>query len=158
MFNFLWITIDHLELASQGHQQFLDSAKLTASEGAILPADFLKMILDSYRKRPLWTGFFALEGKMIIGSAMFKGLPEAGGIEIGYGVAPEAEGRGVATSLTAKMAEYAVKNGISTLRAHTLPVSPASQRVLIKNAFIFVGVFQDPEDGEVHRYEKRLTQ
>jgi RimJ/RimL family protein N-acetyltransferase len=39
------------------------------------------------------------------------------------------------------------------VRAHTLPDGLASQRVLAKSGFRFVGEVVEPEDGLVHRYE-----
>ena len=143
---------------ARSHQEFLDATSLTAAEGALLPEDFLKEIVEKYAKQPEWLGFLAIREGQIVGSGAFKDPPTEGWTEIGYGVAPEVEGRGVATQITSWLCEYAASKGATTVRANTLPIAPAFQRVLQKNGFEFVGVFEDPEDGTVHQYEKRLSQ
>jgi [ribosomal protein S5]-alanine N-acetyltransferase len=42
---------------------------------------------------------------------------------------------------------------VSAVIAHTLPDGTASQKVLGRNGFTFVGLHDDPEDGIVNRYE-----
>lgn len=143
---------------ARSHQEFLDATGLTAAEGALLPEEFLARLVDKYDQQPDWTGFLAIREGIILGSGAFKDPPTEGWTEIGYGVSPDVEGQGVATQITAWLCEYAASKGAAKVRANTLPVAPASQRVLQKNGFEFVGVFQDPEDGTVHRYEKQLSQ
>ncbi len=141
---------------ARSHQEFLDATGLTAAEGALLPEEFMRDIVEKYAKQPEWLGFLAIRGGQIVGSGAFKDPPVEGWTEIGYGVAPEVEGQGVATQITTWLCEYAASKGATTVRANTLPIAPASQKVLRKNGFEFVGVFEDPEDGTVHRYEKTL--
>ncbi|MFO0043964.1 MAG: GNAT family N-acetyltransferase, partial [Armatimonadota bacterium] len=89
----------------------------------------------------------------IAGSGMFKGDLVDGWIEIGYGVSPEVEGRGVGTAIARHLTEYALESGASVVRAHTLSDAPASQRILEKLGYQYVGQFEEPEDGLVNRYE-----
>jgi len=45
---------------------------------------------------------------------------------------------------------------VRVIRAHTLPGSKASQRVLEKCGFRHVGEVIDPDDGVVWRFEKAV--
>lgn len=69
-----------------------------------------------------------------IGSAGFKGPPDADGVvELAYGIAPEHRGRGFATEAAAALVEFAVQSGlVRVVRAHTLPETNASTRILTK--------------------------
>jgi RimJ/RimL family protein N-acetyltransferase len=153
-----WISVEDFQLMARSHQEFLNTTGLTTAEGALLPEEFLRDIVEKYTKQPDWLGFLAIRDGQIVGSGAFKDPPFECWTEIGYGVAPEAEGQGVATQITTWLCEYAASKGATIVRANTLPVAPASQKVLNKNGFTFVGVFEDPEDGTVHRYEKQLSQ
>ncbi len=153
-----WITVEDFQIVARSHREFLDLTRLTAAEGGLLPEEFLSSIVEKYANQPKWMGFFAIEERRIVGSGMFRDPPADGWTEIGYGVAPEFEGQGVATQIATWLIEYAGENGAEKVRAHTLPDGLASQRVLQKNGFEFVGVFEDPEDGTVHRFEKQLSQ
>ena len=124
-----------------------------AFDGAVLPPDEFKQFLGGVLNRPVWTGVWGfIEGK-IAGSGMFKGDLVEGWIEIGYGVSPEVEGRGVGTAIARHLTEYALESGASVVRAHTLSDAPASQRILEKLGYQYVGQFEEPEDGLVNRYE-----
>jgi ribosomal-protein-alanine N-acetyltransferase len=102
-------------------------------------------------------GFFVVhrEQRVVIGSAGYKGAPDADGIvEIAYGIVPSHEGRGYATEAAAALVTFAFDHGAQRLRAHTLPVANASTHVLLKNGFQNVGSVVDPEDGPVWRWER----
>ena len=92
----------------------------------------------------------------VIGKCGFKGPPGAdGAVEIAYGVAPEHQGKGYATEAAAALVSYAFSHGqVRMVRAHTLPESNASTRVLAKCGFRHIGEVIDPEDGLVWRWEK----
>ena len=108
-----------------------------------------------------WTHGFALlheTDQIVIGMGGFKGPPDADGmVEIAYGVAPEYQGKGHATEAAQALVDYALRSGrVRVARAHTLPTSNASMRVLTKCGFHKVGEVVDPEDGLVWRWEKHL--
>jgi RimJ/RimL family protein N-acetyltransferase len=89
-----------------------------------------------------------------VGSCGFKGPPSAEGVvEIAYGVNPAYQRRGFATEAARALVEYALRSGVSLVRAHTLPHENASTRVLTKCGFDCVGEVMDPEDGRVWRWE-----
>ena len=127
--------------------------------------EWLAALREAPAADPWVLGFFIAQrdNGLIIGSASFKGPPDSAGIvEIAYGVAPEFEGRGYATEAAAALVTFAFDfNEVELIRAHTLPMSIASQRVLAKCGFIYVGNVDDPDDGIVTRWElarvKKLT-
>jgi len=105
-------------------------------------------------------GFFILEREsgLAIGTAAFVGPPDASGtVEIAYAIVPTFEGRGFATEAAGGLIRYAEGTGrVHRIRAHTLPESNASTRVLEKCGFERVGVVEDPEDGIIWRWERRV--
>lgn len=146
--------IEDIQALARSHDEFLAPRNLVALPEALLPSEFLAMWLEKID--PDWVGAYAVIGAEVVGTAGFKGSPDPElGIEFGYGTAPAAEGRGVATALAHHMAEYALERGLPQVYAQTLPDGLASQRVLLKNGFEFSGEIVDPEDGLVHRYVKR---
>lgn len=116
--------------------------------------------LAATRPRWPWGSYLAIEGsaRRLVGTCGFKGNPDAdGAVEIAYFTFPGEEGRGVATSIAARMVELASEAtpAITLVRAHTLPEVNASGRVLTKNGFTRVGEVIDPEDGLVWRWERK---
>jgi RimJ/RimL family protein N-acetyltransferase len=93
-----------------------------------------------------------------IGMAGFKGPPTAEGmVEIAYGIEPEHQGQGYGTEAAEALTKYAIASGeVRLVRAHTLPETNASTRILTKNGFTFVGEVLDPEDGRVWRWEREV--
>jgi ribosomal-protein-alanine N-acetyltransferase len=90
-----------------------------------------------------------------VGSCGFKGPPVEGVVEIAYGIHPDHERNGYATEAAMALVEYAFGCGeVRLVRAHTLPGAVASQRVLTKCGFRYVGETVDPEDGTVCRFER----
>lgn len=83
-----------------------------------------------------------------------------GTAELGYRVAQDVAGRGVATAAVGEICRLAAdKHGLHTLRAATSTGNVASQRVLIKNGFVPAGP-ADPAHlgGKSGRwYERDLT-
>lgn len=92
----------------------------------------------------------------VIGSVGFVGPPdERGMVEIAYGLAPDYQGRGLATEAAALGVAFASSDPrVRLIRAHTLPERNASCRVLEKNGFAFVGEVIVEGDGRVWRWER----
>ena len=107
---------------------------------------------------PWRRGFFVVdrEQQRVVGTAGFKGPPDASGmVEIAYGIVPSCEGRGYATEAATALVMFASANpGVRLVRAHTLPATNASTRVLQKCGFRNVGAVIEPEDGLVWRWER----
>ena len=104
-----------------------------------------------------WTHGYCLVHKasgLAIGACGYKGPPgNDGAVEIAYGIVPEHQGKGYATEAAQALVASARDANVRTIRAHTLPETNASTRVLIKCGFHQVSEFHDPEDGIVWRWE-----
>lgn len=148
-----------------GRTSFQDVVGLPAASGfreMYTGPDVSDMWLKSLRTARaanVWDhGFFLVHRELgeVIGSAGFKGPPDAeGSVEIAYGVAPEFEGYGYATQAAEALTKFAfAEPSVAVVRAHTLHSGLASQRVLTKCGFSYVGDFDDPEDGNVQRWER----
>jgi RimJ/RimL family protein N-acetyltransferase len=83
----------------------------------------------------------------IVGWGGFKGPPKRGTIELGYAIAPDHRGQGLATRAVRELVAEAHEAGeVRSVIAHTLPEHNASTRVLEKSGFAFDG--EDEEDGQ----------
>lgn len=75
--------------------------------------------------------------RQIVGDLCFKGINDNGSVEIGYGMNPDYEGRGLMTEAVAAMAKWAIaQEGVSCIESETDPGNIASQRVLEKSGFV----------------------
>ena len=92
----------------------------------------LQALADKPEGDPWGAHFFLLrEPPALVGWGGFKGPPVAGSVEIGYAVAPEYEGRGIATAAVAQLLEKAAASGeVEVVTAHTPPEPGASATVL----------------------------
>jgi [ribosomal protein S5]-alanine N-acetyltransferase len=156
---------EHLLALIEGPQQFEERSGLRAADGLRdflvsdeVSPDFLAQLRASRVADPWVHGFAVIhrESGMVIGSVGFKGPPDENGmVEIAYGVVPSYQGRGYATEATTLLLAFAFGSGrVSLARAHTLPESSASMRVLAKCGFESIGEVVDPEDGLVRRWER----
>jgi [ribosomal protein S5]-alanine N-acetyltransferase len=129
---------------------------MSPSEKAQLSADWLARFHASNEMDPWVHGFRVVHGQSgtVVGACMFKGPPADGVVEIAYGIEPEHQGKGYATEAARALVAYAMTSGqVRLVRAHTLPDSAASKRVLHKCGFRHVGEVVDPEDGLVWRFD-----
>jgi RimJ/RimL family protein N-acetyltransferase len=109
--------------------------------------------------------------QLVIGTCGFKGRPAPDDadiqgesarevrrfVEIGYGIVPEYRCHGFATEAARALVAYAAADGrAKVVRAHTLPESNASTRVLTKCGFNKIGEVIDPDDGLVWRWERNI--
>jgi [ribosomal protein S5]-alanine N-acetyltransferase len=70
----------------------------------------------------------------VVGGVGFHGLPQAGEVEIGYGIVPSRQRRGYATeAVKAMVADILEVDGVRTVIAHVDLDNPASIRVLEKS-------------------------
>ena len=87
-----------------------------------------------------------------VGGIGFKGQPDGGCVEIGYGLAPSARGHGYAAEAVIALLTVAADHGLSRVIADTTLDNIASQRTLIRAGFRLVST-----DAELHHYEVLLT-
>jgi RimJ/RimL family protein N-acetyltransferase len=83
-----------------------------------------------------------------IGGLGFKGRPDGGSVEIGYGLAPSARGHGYAAEAVVGLLTVAADNGLSRVLADTTLDNIASQRTLIRAGFRLVST-----DAALNHYE-----
>lgn len=76
---------------------------------------------------------------LAVGGAGFKGPPDDGNIEVGYGLAPSARGHGFASEAVTALLILAAENGVDTVLADTTDDNVASQRTLVSAGFRLVG-------------------
>jgi RimJ/RimL family protein N-acetyltransferase len=129
---------------------------MTPEDRAQVSAEWLAAVRASQFIDPWLHGFFIVhrDTGRTVGSSGFKGPPADGVVEIAYGIEPEHQGNGYATEAAEALTNFAFAQGVRTVRAHTLPESNASTRVLVKCGFRHVGQVIDPDDGPVWRWEK----
>jgi RimJ/RimL family protein N-acetyltransferase len=88
------------------------------------------------------------DGDEIVGLMSVTRLPAKGEIHIGYGVAPQRQGRGLATRAVAGLVAWARADArVGWVSADTGVDNIGSQRVLEHNGFAKVGGRVDAEDG-----------
>ena len=87
-----------------------------------------------------------------IGGIGFKGQPDGGCVEIGYGLAPSARGHGYAAEAVTALLTVAADHGLSRVVADTTLDNIASQRTLIRAGFRLVST-----DAELHLYQALLN-
>lgn len=147
------IEIEELRALATSEAAFQTFIGLNVLEGGVLPSEFVAQFLPRAEANAPWLGVWALVDGAIVGSGMCKTRPLNGTVEIGYGVAPSVEGRGVATEIAKGLVKMAFDLGAQSVIAHTLPDGIASQRVLSKAGFQHEGQVIDPEDGLVERFK-----
>ncbi len=74
-----------------------------------------------------------------VGGIGFKRQPDHGCVEIGYGLAPSARGRGYAAEALAALLNVAAEHGMSRVVADTTEDNVASQRTLERAGFRRIG-------------------
>jgi RimJ/RimL family protein N-acetyltransferase len=115
---------------------------------------FLRATADQGEQRPF--GYYRItrlaDGRAI-GGLGFKGRPDGGCVEIGYGLAPSARGHGYASEAVIALLTMAADHGVSRVIADTTLDNIASQRTLIGAGFRLVST-----DAELHHYEVLLEQ
>jgi RimJ/RimL family protein N-acetyltransferase len=84
----------------------------------------------------------------VVGMLGCKGAPAGGAVEIGYGLAPSAQGQGVATEAVRALVAALARSGVGTVNAETLVDNHASRRVLEKAGFIVTGR-RTSDEGEL---------
>ena len=124
---------------------------LSLCEGGIAPDEVTAMlrgiaaeVAPTTDKPVAW---LIADGSEVVGMTSLTRLGADGLYEIGYGVAPAHEGRGVMTQAMAALLPIVRADGHAGLTAGTSVDNPGSQRVLEKNGFVRTGTRDDPEDG-----------
>ncbi len=155
MFSFLQVSPELLRLHCRSRLDAIKAAGLNGTADALLPEEFITPWSEQILMNPDWLGFWVIFEDQVIGSGGYKKAPEAGMVEIGYGIHEPFWGRGAATGLCEILTKHAFRLGVDCVRAHTLADGFASQKVLSRNGFAMQGEVIEPEDGLVLRWERR---
>lgn len=154
----------HLRALVRGIQEFENTAGLRVADGVreqLLSAspEFLARVKEAKQPDPWLFGFAVIHriDNVLIGMGGFPTPPDSEGVaEIAYGIAPAYQGKGYATEVAKALMDFASADArVRTIRAHTLPKTNASTRVLEKCGLIRTGDTIDAETGvTVWRWEK----
>lgn len=86
---------------------------------------------------------------VVVGGVGFKGRPDGGRVEVGYGLAPSARGHGYAAEALRALLTVAAEHGVETVVADTADDNVASQRTLVRAGFTRIGAEADLEYYEI---------
>jgi ribosomal-protein-alanine N-acetyltransferase len=148
------------ELEALAASRIPEVLKGQIEEGALPPAFVAAraLALMSAGHLPPWATTFLIvdeEWSRIVGGCGFKSAPIDGMVEIGYGIAPKARGRGAATSVVAMLVAAAFAHGAEVVLAEVSPTNTSSTRVMQKAGFERVGVRVDDDKELVVQWVKR---
>src|SRR4029453_14716476 len=121
----------------------------------------LNMTIDFYKKvgfAPPWICYYVAKDGNVVGSAGIKGKTVNGTIEIAYGTIEQYRRQGIGTEICRLLVGLSLKTDPDVrITARTLPQNNFSTRILEKNNFEFIGIVDDPEDGEVWEWLYKLN-
>jgi RimJ/RimL family protein N-acetyltransferase len=104
-----------------------------------------------------WDGYVMIhrESAVLMGACGARKYPDpSGGVEIAYGVAPEFQGKGLATEAARALSAQVLRRPeVRYVFACTLPEPNASTRVLTKCGFMRAGDTIDPDEGVVWKWQ-----
>jgi len=151
--------VDWLEALVEGDHVFAERFGIAVEAGWAGFPEALPATVESARRRPedQWGSHFFFDDDTLVGLGGFHGPPVDGMVELGYAVAPSRQGRGIATAAVEILLGRAVEAGVPLVLAHTLAGVNASTVVLGKTGFVRTSVHNDPDLGEVWRWERVLA-
>lgn len=151
--------MEWLEALVEGDAVFTERFGVPVVDGWVGFPEAVPFTLQSVRDQPDQTWgthlFFADDGALV-GFGGWKGAPTDGTAELGYAVAPDRQGRGIATAVVGELVARGRAAGLATVVAHTLAEENASTAVLAKTGFTRVAEVDDPDDGPLWRWERPL--
>ena len=144
------LTLSWIEALAEGAEVFTSRFGVPVVEGWAGFPEMIPLALEAARAGgpPQWGShlFFDHDGALV-GFGGWKGGPVNGAVELGYAVAPERQGRGIATAVVTELVARARAGGVTLVAAHTLPEMSASTTVLSRCGFSLVGNAVDPVSG-----------
>ncbi|HET9059963.1 MAG TPA: GNAT family N-acetyltransferase [Acidimicrobiales bacterium] len=130
------------------------SRRLVAADQAFdVRPGFLRSTAEHGEQRPF--GYYRIDSRtdgQAVGGIGFKGPPQGGAVEIGYGLVPSARGHGYAAEAVAALLTLAVQQGLTKVLAKTAPNNTASQVTLTRAGFRSTG-----SEGDLRCYEVSLV-
>lgn len=121
------------------------------ADSAIAPLEILKMLAGvaaGIRAQFQPASWLIVEDGEVVGMCSITKPPSGGVVDIGYGIAPSRQRRGIASRAIGDVVRWAKERpDVSVVRAETSVENLPSQRVLVRNAFQSAGARVDDEDG-----------
>ena len=113
-------TVEWLEALVEGQGAFTERFGITVVPGWAVYPEAIVRGLDAARRGddPAWgTHLFFDDDGALVGFGGFKGPPTAEGVvELGYAVAPERQGRGIATAVVTELVSRARSAGVTLVK------------------------------------------
>lgn len=154
-------TLEHVSAELEGAEQLAQLLNAEIDSGWP-PGEYDRGAQEYFRDRLSeggpdvvgWYGWYAIrraeagESAVVVGAGGYFGPPnEVGVVEIGVSIVPNWQGCGYATEIVAALVANAFQDRcIRRVIAHAAPTNLASQRLLVKCGFGFVG--NEPESGD----------
>lgn len=124
--------------------------------GAIPPKHVLSRSVQHAQsaKAEIWSlPYMMFNQNRVVGFCGFKDEPKAGEVEIGYNVAEQQQGRGIAKSVVNKLCSVAFNSGlVENVVALISPTNVASLNVVKANNFVFAGEVVDDDSEELEKW------
>ena len=139
-------------------EAFATRHALIIEDGACAPNFIYERALSNLQLAPAWAGLlgtrlYVLDGQRVVGGGGVKAPPTHDGeVEIGYGMAPAWQRRGLGTQAARGLTEEALAHGAQRVSACTRPDNIASWRLLERIGFVRDGERADPHDGMLWRW------
>jgi ribosomal-protein-alanine N-acetyltransferase len=149
-------TVEWMEALAEGDASFATLFSIPVVPGWADERGVIGWVLQAARDGlpPEWGVHLVFDGDgALVGNAGWKGPPVDGVAELGYSVAPERRGQGIATTVVRELVARAAAAGVRLVIAHTLPEPSASTTVLSRCGFQQVGEAMDSNDGVLWRWE-----
>lgn len=158
--NLIACEIKHFDAFERNENELARMLDVEIADGWLVFPEVIPYSREFLKNNPdaanWWMYFFIHRAdSKLIGSGGFKGKPdESGTVEIGYAVAPEYRGKGLATEAAQGMIDFAFSHRqVQTIQAHTLAEENESVRVLRKLGMRFIKGLNDPEDGDIWQWQ-----
>lgn len=135
----------------------MEAGGLSLAEGALPPSHVAQRALNKLAQGclPLWcVPFNIVDGleALVVGGCGFKGAPDLGEVEIGYGIAPSCTRRGYGARGVSLLLEMAKNAGICRVVAHIAPANLASSALARSVGFTEESALVDSEGEYVIRW------
>ena len=127
--------------------------QFTLADTAVASPEIIEMldrIATTVREKFSPASWLMIENGEVVGLCSITRPPADSVIDIGYGVAPSRQNRGIARKAIGEIVRWACStHRVVAITADTAPDNIASQRVLHNNGFVRVGERIDAEDGQL---------
>lgn len=127
-------------------------------EDGAMPPSFVaarSLLLRSQGHGDPWATSFLIvrdSDQRIVGGCGFKSVPIKGRVDLGYAVAPAAQGQGAATAALTLLCRLAFDAGATSVLAEIVPDNLASMKVVQKCGFCQSGSRTDDEGDFVNQW------